>query len=109
MTKGRVAPEQPVRLQFEIPGPSEPGFLRRQREAVKYREALRNNPSVQTMDDMITFLLGFVVEPTDKEQARELLLDLSRDDYNRTLAAVNQEDPDFLGDSLRSVPSSRSS
>lgn len=104
--KGRTAPEQPARLQFEIPDSEAPGFLRRQREAIKYREALRTNPSVQTMDDLITFLLGFVVEPTDREQARELLLDLSRDDYNRTLAAVNQEDPDFLKPSLRTERSS---
>lgn len=106
MTKGRVVPEQPARLQFEIPGSEAPGFLRRQREAIKYREALRTNPSVQTMDEMVDFLLTFVVEPEDRSQARELLLDLSRDDYNRTLAAVNQEDSDFLTPSLRTASSS---
>jgi len=104
--KGRTVPEQPATLQFEIPDSSAPGFLRRQREALRYREALRTSPSVQTMDEMISFLLTFVVEPVDRDAARELLLDLSRDDYNRTLAAVNQEDSDFLTPSLRTERSS---
>jgi hypothetical protein len=111
MSKGRTVPEQPQasQLVFDIPEPSAPGFLRRQRDAVRYREALRTTPNVQTMNDMIDFLLTFVAEPADRNVARELLLDISRDEYNRVLQAVNAEDPDFLGNSFRDVSSSQRS
>lgn len=103
MSKGRVTPEAALQaapvsqvLRFDIPPPDAPGFLRRQRDAIQYREALRISPSVETMDALIGFLARFVTEPADPEQACELLLDLSRDDYNDLLRAVNREDADFL-------------
>lgn len=96
MSKGRTAPPAVPTLRFEIPGPDAPGFIRRQREAQRYREALKADFSLANMDAMIGFLLTFVVEPEDREQARELLLDLSRNEYNDLLEAVNREDPDFL-------------
>lgn len=109
-TKGRAAPEAASSaLVFDIPEAGAPGFLRRQRQALKYREELRSNPSVATMDQMVEFMLGFVAEPEDREQARELLLDLSREGYERVLQAINAEDADFLGNSFRDVSSSRSS
>lgn len=97
MAKGRTAPPPaPPQLAFEIPDITAPGFLRRQRDAMHYREALRTNPSGKSMDDMITFLLQFVTAPTDRDSARELLLDLSREDYTKLLTAINAEDSDFL-------------
>lgn len=103
MTKGRTAPPKAApellplpKLEFSIPGPNEPGFLRRQREAIYHREQLRTDGSVASIDGMIGFLTQFVTSPADREQARELLLDLSREDYNNLLNAVNREDPDFL-------------
>jgi len=101
MSKGRTVPEvaelvSPPRLEFTIPGPEAPGFLRRQREALRCRDELRTNASLAAMDAMIDFLAQFVTAPTDPELARSLLLDLSRNDYNNLLSAVTREDPDFL-------------
>lgn len=112
MAKGRTAPEQSAedsapRLVFDIPEAGAPGFLRRQREAMRYREALQSRPSVATMDELIGFLLQFVAEPADRDAARELLLDISRDEYQRILQAVNTEDADFLGNAFLDVSSSR--
>lgn len=107
MTKGCDVPEQEPKLVFDIPSSETRGFIRRQREAIRHREALRSSPSVATMDAMIDFLLTFVSEPADRDAARELMLDMSRDDYNRTLSAVMQEDADFLQTSTASVSSSR--
>lgn len=105
-SKGRPAPEAPSsELVFDIPEPGAPGFLRRQREALRYREALQARPSVATMDEMIGFLLQFVAQPVDRDAARELLLDISRDDYQRILQAVNAEDADFLGNAFRDASS----
>ena len=52
--------------------------------------------SLANMDAMIVFLLQFVAAPADPEQAKELLYDLSRADYNKLLSAVLQENDDFL-------------
>ena len=102
-TKGRAAPEPepltlaaPLQLVFAIPGSDEPGFIRRQRTAMQLTGAFKAGGGVQAMDDMINFLLTFVAEPQDREQARELLYDLSRDDYNGLLQAVLRESEDFL-------------
>lgn len=97
MAKGRATPPpSPQQLAFEIPDSSAPGFLRRQRDAMHYREQLRTNPSGESMDAMIAFLLQFVTTPLDRGAARELLLDLSRQDYTKLLTAINAEDGDFL-------------
>lgn len=86
----------PSQLVFDIPGAEVPGFLRRQRIAMLHLENLRTQGGLQTMDEMITFLLTFVSAPTDREHARELLLDLSRADYRKLLNAILQENDDFL-------------
>ena len=97
MAKGRTTPPPaPAQLAFEIPDAAAPGFLRRQRDAMHYREQLRTKPSGESMDAMIAFLLQFVAAPADRDAARELLLDLSRTDYTKLLTAINAEDGDFL-------------
>ena len=80
-----------VELVFDIPGVEVPGFLRRQREAMQHVAALKSRASIKTLDELVTFLLRFVSAPADREQARELLLDLSRADYNALLQAVLYE------------------
>lgn len=98
MARGRQVPpaDAVVRLEFAIPGSDEPGFLRRQRTAAQHMAALRSALRPDLIDSMVDFLIGFVVEPVDREQARELLFDLSRDDYNKLLRAVLAENDDFL-------------
>lgn len=101
-----VAPEQPAQLVFDIPGPEVPGFLRRQRAAAEHLAAFRGNrrgpggrpvlPTPADYDELVTFLLGFVGEPLDRDQARELLLDMGRDQYNKLLTAVLAENDSFL-------------
>jgi hypothetical protein len=48
------------------------------------------------MDALIEFLLMFVAAPADRDQARELLYDMSRAQYNNLLQAVLKENGDFL-------------
>lgn len=96
-------PPAPTKLVFDIPEAAAPGFLRRQRDAIRYREALRNEPELQDMDNMIDFLLTFVAEPADRAAARELLLDLSRMEYMQLFGAITRESPDFLPQSQPSA------
>lgn len=96
--RGRKTPPAlvaPARLTFAIPGPDEPGFIRRQRTVVQLSEALRTG-GLAAMDDMIAFLLQFVAEPLDRDTARELIYDLSRDEYGKLLDAIKREDAHFL-------------
>lgn len=88
--------EPTPQLVFEIPDASAPGFLRRQRAAAQHLATIRSGFTAAALDSMLTFLLGFVAEPLDREQARELLLDLSREDYNSFLKAVLAENDSFL-------------
>ncbi len=100
-------------LEITIPGPDAPGFLRRQRtckelvDMVRGRDA-QGKPVSSTaadMDRLIDFLLQFVSVPADRQGARELLLDMPRQQYFDVLSAVMQEDASFLSP-MTSVSSS---
>lgn len=73
---------------FKAPGKDEPGFLRRQREAIEFGEKLVNKPTTKTIDDMVDFLLAWVVEPTDRDEAREALLDASEAQFSELLGVL---------------------
>lgn len=101
--KGQKAPLKATRtaapvplLKFAIPGPDEPGFIRRQRAAQQHITELKSNPGVAAMDAMIDFLLDFVSVPEDRDAACELLLDISKNEYQKLLRAILQDNEDFL-------------
>ena len=76
-------------LVFEVPDENTPGFLRRQMAANRFSELLRaGEVTGECFENLITFLLGFIVEPEDRDKAREALLDASLKQYNELLAAV---------------------
>lgn len=91
-----AAPAQPTTLEFSIPGPDEPGFIRRQLEAQQHLQAQRERPGVESMNALIEFLLTFVSKPADRDAARALLLDISRTEYRNLLNAILQENDAFL-------------
>lgn len=103
---GAVPEVVPAELVFDIPPPDVPGFLRRQRTAAAHLAVFRGQqrdsrgrpvlPTPQDYDDLVTFLLGFVAEPQNRDEARELLLDMDRDQYNKLLTAVLAENDSFL-------------
>jgi len=75
-------------LTFTPPGRDTPGYLRRMREALRFQELIQEKPSVQTVDAMIDFILNFVTEPKDKDEARALLLDASEQQFTDMLGAI---------------------
>ena len=80
---------QDQKLILRIPDAKAPGFLRRQRRALEFKEQIDAGQfSVALLDDIIAFLLDYVVEPTDRNAARDLLLDASQDDFAAFLASV---------------------
>lgn len=72
---------------FNPPGKDTPGYLRRTRQALIFQEAMQEKPDVKALDSMIDFLLEYVTDPKDKDEARNLLLDASEDQFNEMLAA----------------------
>ena len=106
-----------VTIRFEAPNRGSPGFLRRQRESTKYQimlmraqkkigelDALEDKDFDQVLEALeefdgvlaqtVEFLLPFVIEPEDREQAREELLDLSQEDFDAMLAAAKGIEPE---------------
>ena len=77
-------------LVFEVPDAKTPGFLRRQMAANRFSELLREGEVNQEyFENLITFLLGFIIEPEDRDEAREALLDATQEQYMELLNAVN--------------------
>lgn len=84
-------------LVFDPPGKEAPGFLRRAREALSFQEAMQEKPTVAALDGMVKFLLDYVSEPKDKDEAREILMDASEEQFINMLASLSgesaEEDP----------------
>jgi len=78
-------------LKFDLPGKDDPGFLRRQREALKFGRLLQEKPDENTLDQMVDFLSQFVSEPKDKNKAKEALYDASENQFMQLLEAIGGE------------------
>lgn len=68
-------------LNVKLPDATTPGFLRRTMQAEKFRKQITSETGDVDWESLINFLLVFVLEPKDRDEARELLLDLSREQY----------------------------
>jgi hypothetical protein len=76
-------------LVFKAPGKDAPGFLRRQREALRFQERIASgNLGAAVVDEMIALLLPYVEEPADKAAAAEALLDASEAQFTDMLKAI---------------------
>ena len=81
-------------LVFNPPDENAPGFLRRQKKALTFIRAFNvENPTPDMVDEMVMFLLDYVTEPEDREEAIELLWDASQSQIMELMQAVggNQE------------------
>ena len=67
-----------VELTFNLPDENTPGFLKRQRALMYIQANLTANPGPDAIDQLVDFILPFVVTPPDLEDARDLLLGLSQ-------------------------------
>ena len=65
------------KIKWNLPGPDEPGFLRRRQEAIALLDA---EPTPESMDNLIEFLAPFVEDP-------DSLLDCSKREYGQAMLA----------------------
>ena len=67
-------------IKIEIPSKDTPGFLRRAKKSIELMQKAadpQSNPNI--IDDLIEFILGYVIEPADRDEAdRPALFALSR-------------------------------
>lgn len=76
------------KFQYRIPDKESPGFLRRSREALRLRDSLTSNPTAETVDNMVSFLAEYIVEPADRDGAINALLEASENEIKELLTAV---------------------
>lgn len=89
-------------LVFDRPAPDAPGYLRRRMAAARFFDAIEGGLSQDNIEAVIQFLLENAVEPEDRDEALELILDLSEDEYSKALREIlggGEVDPEAEGDS----------
>lgn len=80
-------------LIFSPPSKDQPGYLRRFRQVVSFQEAIKSgNFGLKNLDDLIDFLLDFVEEPADREEAKDQLLNASETQFLGMLNAIGGGD-----------------
>jgi len=82
-----------MKLVFEKPSASEPGFLRRARRALEFQELITQNPGPDLLDELVAFLADYVVEPNDRAQAIEALWEASEEQFKQLLQEVAGGNP----------------
>lgn len=77
-------------IKIALPGKDKPGYLRRQRKALQFSQAFEaKQVSPELLDGLVEFLVDFVVEPADRDQAKELLWDASEEQFTEVLNAIS--------------------
>ncbi len=84
------------KLVFEAPTPQTPGYLRRVKKGLEFRKKLSGLDMSETawIGEMIDFLVDYVTEPEDREEAKEAMWDVTEEKYYDMLDAIvgNQEE-----------------
>ena len=74
---------------IKLPDKTTPGYLRRQMDADRFRQELGKNKGQEYWDTLVDFLLVFVIEPEDRQEARDLLLDATEEQYHQMLDVIH--------------------
>ena len=78
-----------TKLVVELPTRETPGYLRRSKRAMEYKEKIATlGTSPALIDEMVEFLLPLVKEPTTKKEAREALWDISEAQFDEMLESL---------------------
>ncbi len=79
---------------FVPPGPDEPGYLRRLRHVLQFKQRLESAdgvPPAELIDDLVIFLAAYVKEPVEPEAKIEALLDASERQFIELLGLLSGE------------------
>lgn len=92
---------------FELPDERTPGFLRRMKNLAEFQKAQKSTvDEIERFEKMCAFLSGYVVEPKDPEEAREALLDATKEQIDGLFALIGGKHevvPPSSGESLETT------
>lgn len=80
-----------MELVFAVPGADEPGYLIRQRKALKFAQEFEGGATPELLDGLVDFLSEFVEEPSDPKEAKEALWGASENQIMELLGAVSSQ------------------
>ena len=89
--EGEVDVDEITTVKFLPPKSHEKGYLKRVRKAMTFSDRLtdkENPPKLADLDEFIEFILKWVKEPVDRQEAFDAVEDLSQDEYNSLLQAL---------------------
>jgi hypothetical protein len=69
-------------IEWDLPGPNTPGFLRRRRDLGELLNAEMNPANLEAVNK---YLLPFIKQPEDRQEALEAILDLSGAEYSKVI------------------------
>jgi len=78
-------------VEITPPLSTDKGYLRRTRTFLELQQALDADPSPELIDKMIETILPYVSVPVDREEAFEVLLDASEDEFAEISATIRGE------------------
>jgi len=92
---------------FELPDERTPGFLRRMKNLAEFQKAQKSTiDEIERFEKMCDFLSGYIVEPTDPEDAKEALLDATKEQIDGLFALISGKReivPPSSGESLETT------
>jgi hypothetical protein len=92
---------------FELPDEHTPGYLRRMKNLAEFQKAQKNaKDEVERFEKMCAFLSGYIVEPTDPEEAKEALMDATKEQIDDLFALIGGKReivPPSSGESLETT------
>ena len=75
-------------LKFEFPDKDSKGYLRRQHKIQELTAGGENDAAIFAR--MVDLLLEFAVEPEDRDEAKELIWDMSEEEYDEAMYAIQE-------------------
>lgn len=79
------------KLVFERPDAQTPGYLRRARRGLEFKARMAQGIDPEAIDEMVDYLLEFVTEPEDREEAKKVLFDANEEQFNAMIDALTGE------------------
>ena len=72
-------------IKWNLPGPDEPGYMRRRRALIGLLEA---PPTAASVDALVEHLVEYIAVPEDRQEAFEAALDLPSLEINTAIATL---------------------
>lgn len=92
---------------FELPDEHTPGYLRRMKNLAEFQKSQKETTDeIERFEKMCGFLSGYVKEPTDPEEAKDALMDATKEQIDELFALIGggkAQVPPSNGESLETI------